>query len=465
MTADDAELVYAGPGELARRVGAGEVHPRELVAASLRRIEALDPQLRAFRTVLAEEATAAAERPAAGPLAGVPVAVKDDTAIAGQATTLGSRTPAAARPADGEVVRRLRAAGAIPIGITAVPELMIFPWTASDAHGTTRNPWDTSRTPGGSSGGSAAAVAAGLVPVATGSDGAGSIRIPAACCGLVGLKPSRGRVSTAPAAEGWLGLSTFGALTRTVADAALLLDVLAGTTAVDRDRIEAPGRPFAEAAAAPPGPMRVAVSRRVPPGVLARLGADQGAALDRTAARLAELGHRVVERDPAYGSAGVAVLRAYLGGIAADADALGPGAALERSTRQMAAAGRLLVRPSQRHDLRRRWRGPAARLLALWDDVDVLLTPALAGPPLPAEGGWGRSAPAAFAMAASFTPWTAAWNLTGQPALALPAGTDGAGLPLAVQLVGAPGREDQLLSLAAQLEAAEPWAARRPSVS
>src|SRR5262249_50240685 len=190
--------------------------PRELVELCLRRIEAIDPGLNAFRVTLPEEALAAADAAedaiGDGPLAGVPIAIKDDMPVAGQSVTRGSRSYGPPANADGEVVRRLRAAGAIPIGITNVPELMIFPWTASAANGVTRNPWNPERTPGGSSGGSVAAVAAGMVPCATGSDGGGSIRIPAACCGLVGMKPTRGRVSSQPASEGWLGLSTFGAL-------------------------------------------------------------------------------------------------------------------------------------------------------------------------------------------------------------------------------------------------------------
>ena len=193
------------------------------------------------------------------PLAGVPIAIKDDMPVAGQSVTRGSRSYRPPEAADGEVVRRLRAAGAIPIGITNVPELMIFPWTASAANGVTRNPWDPARTPGGSSGGSAAAVAAGMVPCATGSDGGGSIRIPAACCGLVGMKPSRGRVSTQPAREGWLGLSVFGALARTVGDSALLLDAIHGSMPGDADTAAAVhGTLRASAAATAPGRLRIA---------------------------------------------------------------------------------------------------------------------------------------------------------------------------------------------------------------
>src|SRR6516165_2528752 len=234
-TTAEADLLFSGPAALAELVRAREVHPRELVELSLRRIEALNPRLNAFRVTLADEALAAAESVAEGPLAGVPIAIKDDVPVAGQSTTRGSRSYGPPQAADAELVRRLRAAGAIPIGITNVPELMIFPWTASDANGITRNPWNVERTPGASSGGSAAAVAAGLAAAATAADGGGSIRIPAACCGLVGMKPTRGRVSQAPLAQGWLGLTVYGALARSVADSALLLDVVHGPMPGDAD--------------------------------------------------------------------------------------------------------------------------------------------------------------------------------------------------------------------------------------
>jgi amidase len=446
MSTDD-ELTWAGPGELARRVRAGDVHPRELVGHFLARIAELDPELNAFRDVLAAEAVAAADLPLEGPLAGVPVAVKDDLAAA-----------------DAEVVRRLRAAGAIPIGITNVPELMIWPWTSTDANGTTRNPWDPTRTPGGSSGGSAAAVAAGMVPVATASDGGGSIRIPAACCGLVGLKATRGLVPTAPLAEAWLGLSTFGALTRTVADTALLLDVLAGPAAGDRYHHERDPRPYVETAAAAPGRLRIAVSRKLPPGALARLAPEQAAALDRTAATLRSLGHDVDERDPDMGTAGLDFVPQYVAGVAADLARMPPGGPFEPSTRQWAALGRL-VSPKRVDKLRARRADLARRVGRLWDEADVLVTPVLTRTPVAAEGAHGRSAPAAFALASSFAPWPSLWNLTGQPALAVPAGLADDGLPVAAQLVGRHGDEGRLLSLGAQLEAEEGWPARRPALA
>lgn len=465
-TAEEQELAFAGPGELARRVRAREVHPRELVELCLRRIESIDPQLNAFRVVLADEALRAADGPLHGPLAGVPFAVKDDQPLAGQVTTQGTRLPLPVAGADAEIVRRLRAAGGIPIGVTNVPELCIQPWTASDANGVTRNPWDPSRTPGGSSGGSAAAVAAGLVPFATGSDGGGSIRIPAACCGLVGMKPSRGRVSCQPFGEMWMGLSTYGTLARTVADSALLLDVTSGATAADEERVADPGTPFSEASHRLPARLRVAVSRKVPPGVRAALSPDQANALDRVARLLAGAGHRLVERDPDYGAAGLEFTALMLAGIHADYQRLGGRPDLvERHTRQLAAAGRTAVPPRLRSWLKQRRHRSAARLATLWSDVDVLLTPCLSRTALPAEGGYGRGAIRAFDLASRFTPYTPAWNLTGQPALAVPAGIAADGLPTSVQLVGRHGSEGLLYALAGELEALAPFAGDVPALA
>ncbi|HET9074583.1 MAG TPA: amidase family protein [Solirubrobacteraceae bacterium] len=466
----DNDLAFAGPAALAARVRAGELSPRELVEFFLARIESLDPRINAFREVRAEAALAAADRLAAseegrsGALAGVPIAIKDDMALAGSAATYGSRSPAPVAGADAEAVAHLRTAGAIPLGVTNVPELMIFPWTATAANGVTRNPWDLSRSPGGSSGGSAAAVAAGLVPAATGSDGAGSIRIPAACCGLVGMKPSRGRVSTLPLHDPWLGLSTYGGLARTVLDSALILEVMQGGegTSLPRESFTDAARAGAEGAGPVARPLRVGVSRRLPPGIMARLSADQRLALDRTERLLRELGHHVVERDPAYGLAALDLTQMYLRGISEDFIRLADPGRAETSTRQMARAGGWLVSQSRRAALLARRPKVSARILALWEGVDVLITPGLARTALPAEGAYGRPAPVAFNMAARFTPWTALFNLTGQPAVTLPAGFGSDGLPLSVQLVGGMGAESLLYALAAQIEAAQPWASSRP---
>jgi amidase len=463
ITADE-ELIFSGPAALAALVRSHEVTARELVELCLRRIETLDPRLNAFRTTLAEQALAEADASgdSDGSLAGVPIAVKDDLPVAGQATTRGSRSYGPPASADAEAVRRLRAAGAIPIGITNVPELMIFPWTASDANGITRNPWDLSRTTGGSSGGSAAAVAAGMVPCATGSDGGGSIRIPAACCGLVGMKSSRGRVSTQPARRGWLGLSVYGALTRTVRDSALMLDAMRGAVAGDVDSAPPFDGSYVEAAETPPGRLRIAISQKLPPGLIGKVSSDQRGAWERTGALLEELGHGVVERHPAYGLVQIEFLQTWLRGIYEESREVPDRSLLEPLTRQMAASGRWLVPERRRDALLKKRAATSARILALWDDVDVLMTPGLATTAIAAEGGYGKPAPLAIDRGGRFTPFTPVFNLTGQPAITIPAGFGTDGMPLSVQLVGRPGAEDVLYALAGQIEDARPWAQHRP---
>ena len=466
-TTTDHERAFAGPVALAELVRTRQVAPRELVELCLRRIEELNPRVNAFRTTMPEQALAEADAASEldGLLAGVPIAIKDDVPVAGQTMTWGSRSYGPVQSRDAEGVRRLRTAGAIPVGITNVPELMIFPWTASDANGVTRNPWDLTRTTGGSSGGSAAAVAAGMVPAATASDGGGSIRIPAACCGLVGMKPTRGRVSTQPSADSWLGLTVYGALARTVRDSALMLDAMHGSVPGDADPAPAFDGSYLEAASRPPDRLRIAMSRKIPAGLIARLSADQRGAWERIGALLSDLGHEVIERDPDYGLVALEFTQTFLRGIYEDSCKVADRSLLERSTRQMAAAGKAIVSPRRRDKLRAGRAATAARILALWDEVDVLLTPGLATTAIAAEGGYGRAAPIAFDRAARFTPWTPVFNLTGQPGIALPAGFGSDGLPLSVQLVGRLGAEDTLYSLTGQIEQAQPFSEHRPPVS
>jgi amidase len=412
--------------------------------------------------VRAEQALAEADQvDRSAPLAGVPVAVKDDIDLAGEVATRGSRTFGPPATADAEPIRRLRAAGAIPIGVTNVPELMIFPWTATAANGVTRNPWDPARTTGGSSGGSAAAVAAGLAAAATASDGGGSIRIPAAACGLVGMKPSRGRVS----GGGWLGLSTYGALARTVADSALMLDVMHGALPGEPHHAPAFTGSYVDAAATAPPRLKIAVSRKLPPGQLARVSTDQRGAWERTGALLSALGHDVVPRDPAYRMVQLEFFQTWVRGVYEESLTVPDRTALEPSTRQMAALGRYLVPPRRREAILAARARTTARITSLWEEFDVLLTPTLAKTAIAAEGGYGKPAPAAVDIAGRFAPFTPVFNVTGQPAISIPAGVGNDGLPLAVQLIGRVGAEDVLYSLAGQIEAAAPWAQRRPTVS
>lgn len=466
---DTSEIAFAGIVRQAAWIASGELSSRELVELYLRRIERVQPTLNAFRTVFVERALieadqADARRGAGGdrPLLGVPIAVKDDIDVAGELTMYGTNAVEEPAAADAEVVRRLRAAGAVIIGKTNVPELCIWPFTESATFGATRNPWDLQRAPGGSSGGSAAAVAAGLAGAALGSDGAGSIRIPAAWCGLFGLKPQRGRVSLAPRPRAWNGLSVNGVLTRRVADTALFHDVASGATDVDRDRAPAPLVPFAQAAATPPGRLRIAFSTKIPPGVLAKLDDDAERALRETVELLRSLGHELSEHDPDYGlGTATALIPRYVRGVSEDLGALAHPERTERRTRAMARLGNLIPQ----RVFERALAGEAEftrRLGRVFDDHDVLLTPATATPPPRIGQLHGRGALWTLNAIAAMVPYNGVWNVTGQPAASVPAGFGADGLPRAVQLVARANDEATLLSLAAQIEAERPWDEPRP---
>jgi amidase len=463
----DAEaLAFAGIARQAQLIAAGEVSSRELVELYLERIERLDPALNSFRITFRErarlEADQADARRRAGeerPLLGVPIAIKDDIDVAGEVTAFGTNAYGAPAAADAEVVRRLRQAGAVVIGKTNVPELTIWPFTESATWGATRNPWDLQRAPGGSSGGSAAAVAAGLIGAALGSDGAGSIRIPAAWCGLFGLKPQRDRVPVAPRVRPWHGLSVNGVLTRSVADTALFLDVAASVGSGDLD---APPLAFSRAATNAPGRLKIAFSRRLPPGVVTRLDSDCGAALDRTVELLRSLGHEVSERDPDYALNAIpAVVVRYLRGIHDDAVSMPHPERLERRTRGMARLGALIAPALLERSLAAEI--PFAQQLGgVLEDHDVLLTPTTAMAPPRIGQLQGRGALWSLNAVAGWVPFNGVWNVTGQPAASVPAGLGADGLPRGVQMVGRASGEATLLSLAAQIEAERPWAQLRP---
>jgi amidase len=452
---DPTELAFAGIARQADWIRDGTVSPAELVDVYLERIARLDPELNAFRVVFAErarvEASQAAARLAAGderPLLGVPVAVKDNVHVAGEVTAMGSNAFGPPAVADSEVVRRLRAAGAIVIGKTHLSELAIFPATETAAWGQTRNPWDRGRSAGGSSGGSASAVAAGLVGAAYASDGGGSIRIPASTTGLFGLKPQRGRVPLLPDLEHWYGLSAAGAVTRSVADTALWLDVVADSE-----------RSFTEAAQTDPGRLRVALSFK--PSALVRVDGRVRAAVERVAETLRSAGHTVTERDPDYGELAPLFLPRWLGGIRDDVRALPHPERLEKRTRQLGRLGGLVgdsgVRRARAAEEER-----ARRINELFDDHDVLLTPTLPAPPDPLGRFQGRSLATSLMMAAGMVGFTQPWNVTGQPAASIPAPVEPGGLPIGAQLIGRPDDEATLLSLSAQLERELGWPDLRP---
>ncbi|MDT5331340.1 MAG: amidase [Mycobacterium sp.] len=439
----------------------GTITAPELLELYLDRIARVDRELRSFRVVLADsarqEAGVAQDRLNAGerlPLLGVPIAIKDDVDVAGEVTTYGTAAHGPARTEDAEVVRRLREAGAVIVGKTAVPEMMIWSFTETITFGATRNPWNTDYTPGGSSGGSGAAVAAGLAAMALGSDGMGSIRIPSTWCGLFGIKPQRDRVPLAPHDDAWNGLSVNGPMARSVEDAALFLDVTA------------PGNDFVAAANRPPGQLRIALSTKAPPGLIVRVGRAQRAAVEEAGALLRELGHKVIERDPDYPPSGVygQALPRYFRGVYDDVKTLPHPERLEARTRTYARIGGLIS--DKRMSLIRGAESIAAeRIQSIFDDVDVVITPGTALGPSRIGAYQRRGAISTLALVAARVPYQAMFNVTGQPAAVVPWDLDGHGVPTSIQLVGKPFDEATLLSLAAQIEVARPWAQRHPPAS
>jgi amidase len=455
-------------------IRSGELAARELVAASLTRIDELEPQINAFTHVAHESALAAAEAVGPGdprPFAGVPIAIKDNRAVAGMPITMCSDLFADVVPTeDAYSVRRLRDAGFVIVGKTALPEMGILPTTESRRSGPTHNPWARGRTPGGSSGGGAAAVAAGMVPIAHGNDGGGSIRIPAACCGLVGLKPARGRVSVGPD-SGQSFLVSDGVLTRWVLDTAAVLDVLAGYEPGDANWAPPARGGYAELATEERGRLRIGLALNPPLDGAVLDPVCEAAALD-AGALLESLGHEVQTITPPW--SGLDLLPDFT-------RAFGP--LISMTT---LIGGRLAGREPVEDDVEpltwAMWErarsedtlsllsaqatleGVARRLVAYLGSFDAVLTPALALPPVAIGEIHGRGPDPweHYERSAHFTPYTAIANVTGQPAISLPLYQGEDGLPIGVQLIGPPAREELLLALASQLEQALPWADRRP---
>ena len=469
-----SDLLFRPASELAGLVRSGEMSARELVQASLDRIEALDAALNAFVDVYADDALAAADEIGPGderPFAGVPIAIKNNRAIEGKRLTFASEFFGDwEAPYDHNVVRRLKAAGFVVMGSTTLPEWGILPWTNTKRFGPTRNPWDPARTSGGSSGGSATAVASGMVPIAHANDGGGSTRIPAACCGLVGLKPQRGRISLAPdTGESFLAID--GVLTRTVQDTASVLDVLAGTEMGDASWAPPPPEPFAATAARAPAGLRVAVVTNAPIDVpldpaRVEIAHEAGRVLE-------SLGHHVEEAQAPWREE--TLLQAFTALFAPLVTCRSPSAGwsqaaspTEEEMEPLSWALWQLVRGMSALDthLASAQLQIFARGLVTWmDQYDVVVAPALAeAPVLLDDVDWRTDDPMGlFTRSGAFTPFTAVANVTGQPAIALPL-AEHEGLPVGVQLFGRPAREGDLLAVAAQLEAARPWAQRRPAL-
>lgn len=472
------DLLWAGADAQARALREGAVTAPDLLAAVLARLDEVNPRINAFRAVYAEPARADAEaaqaRLDAGestPLLGVPVAVKDDTDVAGDVTTAGGRAQFAAVAADSAAVARLRAAGAVIIGRTLTPDRCLWPFTETLAYGATRNPWHLDHTPGGSSGGTAAAIAAGIVGAATGSDGGGSVRIPATASGVFGLKTGRGVVPLAPRAEIWHGLSGIGALGRGVADVAAMIDVLAGE---DGHR---------EAVDTPPRRLRIALAWRTPLG-RPPMSAEYRQAVADTAGRLRALGHEVVEADIPLGARPSAqFLVRYLRGIADDVAGLPHPEWLEPRTLRIAKLG-ARVPDRVLAWARTAEAGLHTRMARFLDDpaadrgsgheagrggergerFDVILQPGWTRRPTRIGRYHGSGASATLAAVSAHIPYFPTWNVLGYPAAALPVGFDRIGMPIGVQLIGPAGGERLLLALSGEYERAHPWTDRRPDL-
>jgi len=470
-TNHDLASGFAGLARQAEALAAGEVTSVELVETALARAEATEPDLNAFRVLRGEaavrEAAEADRRIAAGeraPLLGVPVAIKDDMDIAGESTQFGCPGDFPLIQRDGGVVTRLRAAGAVVIGKTNTPEIGLWPVTAGPAFGVTRNPWDLERTPGGSSGGSAAAVAAGVVAAAVGSDGAGSVRIPAAWTNLVGIKPQRGRVSSFPDREAFNGITVIGPLARTVGDAALLLDVLSGNSADDLWTAPPPAEPFAASAERDPGRLRIALAYNVPfSGVPARLSSAVRERVDRLAGVLSALGHDVVEHKLPYSLVGAGFMPRSTGGVRDWSNRVPDRSLLDPRVLETAQVGAALA---PLLPLARRLEGVHRRIIGrVFRDFDVVLSPTTAEPPLPADAIKGLGGWATDRVIVGACPYAWPWNVLGWPGVNVPAGFTAEGLPVGAQLLGQANSEPKLISLAAQLERRERWFEQRPAVA
>ena len=471
-----SELLFKPATELATLIHTNQISSSELVAAALERIEALQPTINAFTHIDAEGAIAAAEAIGADdprPFAGVPIAIKDTAPVAGMPYTMGSDVFGDFVPGhDAYLVRRIRDAGFVIVGKTSMPEFGILPVSESRRFGPVRNPWDTDRTPGGSSGGAAAAVASGMLPLAHGSDGGGSIRIPASCCGLVGLKPTRGRISRGPD-QGDDFLVQDGVLTRTVAETASMLDILAGYEVGDATWAPPPSEPFVSAAGRDPGKLRIGYTTTAP--IEAPLDPECERATLDAAQLLSQLGHDVEEIAAPWAEDDLLhvftmvfgtpiAMGMFFGGMVTGRDPTEElveplSWTIWNGIRERSALDYLLARTQLT--------GISRGIISLWESYDVVLTPGLAERPVRigeidacSDDPWED-----FRRSGRFTPYTAIFNVTGQPAISVPLFHGDDGLPTPIQLAGRPADEGTLLSLASQLEAARPWADRRPELA
>lgn len=486
MSTVEFDLSFATAADIAAATTAGVVTARAVAEHTIATIQAHDRRLRAVIDVHVDDVIAQADALDArrasgaslGPLHGVPVLVKAENHIAGHVTRHGSAAASRVEHADSAVVAALRAAGAVIVGTTAMSEFGLWPFTETHTFGVTRNPWNTDRSPAGSSGGSGAAVAAGYVPIAIGGDSGGSIRLPAAWCGLVGVKTQRGRVSTGPYADALTALGVVGPLTRTVLDTALALDVLdaakrADVAAPDRFEAEPFRLPLAAAAARgatrsvgePGGSPRLRVGVAIDaadPAVTASPEVVDG--VRRVAAALAELGHEVTEVVLDIPDLGNAHIPQIAAGVAAAVDRVGNPLRNDGRTRSFIEQTSFMLAPEITAGAEAEGARIAEQVLRVFDDVDVVITPVAPTTALPAGQLEGTDLMGASARIAPLLAYTTVWNVAGNPAGAVPAGWSADGLPLSAQLIVRPHDEPTLIEVAAQLESLGIVEPRRPDL-
>jgi len=465
-----ADREFASAVELRALVEKGEMSARDLSEHFLTRIERLNPQLNAVVALRAEGALADAaaldEQEERGLLHGLPFTVKDLTATADLPTTYGSRAYAGHESGfDALVVRRLRDAGAVVIGKTNTSEFGLRPTTENSLFGPTTNPWRAGVNSGGSSGGDAAATAAGMVPLALGTDGGGSCRIPSSCCAVVGMKPSRARVPLAPELyEAWGGLATAGPIARTVGDVALMLDVIAGPAPGEPYGIAAPALPFAEQCLERPARLRIGCLADPPDS--AALDPEIRSTFERAVETLESMGHSLVEVDPGLGGLRDAYMKVKYGNTAATVARIPDERLGDLESNTLAIAKRGFSTTAGEYCLALdSLRSRAARIMDCWEEIDVLATPTLTKLPLP--NGLVPSMDdfdERWTFCLDWHCFTLPFNITGQPAISVPAGWSSDGLPIGLQLVGRTGEDGPLLALAAAYEEARPWSGRRPEL-
>ncbi|MGL4305846.1 MAG: amidase family protein [Mycobacteriaceae bacterium] len=461
---ESSQLIFYDVVEQARMIAAKEISSVLLTQLTLKRIKQLNPKLNAFTCILEDSALMVAQElddelqqtgKVRGLLHGVPIAIKDDNDVAGVVTTFGGRASTIPALCDGEVVRKLKEAGAIIIGKTNLPEFASLPFTEPILFGPALNPWNIERSSAGSSGGSAVAVASGMVGAAIGTDGGGSIRLPSAYCGLVGLKAQRGRVSSAPYQDLWRLLGTTGPLTRSVRDCALIYDVISGSTPIDRLTTDQLEGPLADMVDAKARSLRIAISQKNP-ARFSKPNSESLAALNNMAECLLRIGHKVEFVDPWYPGTSLELFVMFLSGVSDKVQFVDRPDLVEKRTQLMLRFASIVRGARIGRWVERKALSKSVAFNEFFKSYDLLVTPTVTSQAVP-SGQTKRNILVLIKNMLTTISYTGIWNVLGNPAAAIPAGLSHSGLPLSVQLIGATNGEPTVIEVATQIERKLPW--------